>query len=166
MTRVLLKPAGNSCKAQFDHKSIGPSDVSALYLKPLLCNITVYRALQWKPSRLFSTQNFGKPQNIAAKREKLNRSALVRQALREHLRRLSVLELEERDRRGYQVRPQRIEEYLPWEEIRALLLGRQTSESDTADRQYVAVVSQSFGPLLAGQNPWAVIFILPFMTAW
>ena len=57
-----------------------------------------------------------KAADIAAKREKVNRSALVRQALREHLRRLSVLELEERDRRGYQVRPQRIEEYLPWEE--------------------------------------------------
>jgi metal-responsive CopG/Arc/MetJ family transcriptional regulator len=57
-----------------------------------------------------------KSADIAAKRQKVNRSALVRQALREHLRRLSVLDLEERDRRGYQVRPQRIEEYLPWEE--------------------------------------------------
>jgi metal-responsive CopG/Arc/MetJ family transcriptional regulator len=57
-----------------------------------------------------------KAADVAAKRQKVNRSALVRQALREHLRRLSVLELEERDRRGYQARPQRIEEYLPWEE--------------------------------------------------
>jgi metal-responsive CopG/Arc/MetJ family transcriptional regulator len=57
-----------------------------------------------------------KAADTAAKRQKVNRSALVRQALREHLMRLGVLELEERDRRGYQARPQRIEEYLPWEE--------------------------------------------------
>ncbi|HEV8041778.1 MAG TPA: ribbon-helix-helix protein, CopG family [Bryobacteraceae bacterium] len=58
-----------------------------------------------------------KAADIAAKRQKVNRSALIRQALQEHLRRLRVLELEERDRRGYQARPQRIEEYLPWEEV-------------------------------------------------
>jgi metal-responsive CopG/Arc/MetJ family transcriptional regulator len=57
-----------------------------------------------------------KAADIAAKRQKVNRSALVRQALREHLRRLSVLELEERDRRGYQARPQCIDEYLACEE--------------------------------------------------
>jgi metal-responsive CopG/Arc/MetJ family transcriptional regulator len=37
----------------------------------------------------------------AAKRTKKNRSALVRDALREHLRRLEVLAQEERDRAGY-----------------------------------------------------------------
>jgi metal-responsive CopG/Arc/MetJ family transcriptional regulator len=58
-----------------------------------------------------------KAADTAAKRQKVDRSALVRQALREHLRRLGVLELEERDRRGYQARPQRIEEYLPWEGV-------------------------------------------------
>jgi metal-responsive CopG/Arc/MetJ family transcriptional regulator len=57
-----------------------------------------------------------KAAHTAAKRQKVNRSALVRQALREHLRRLAVQDLEERDRRGYQARPQRVEEYLPWEE--------------------------------------------------
>ena len=31
--------------------------------------------------------------------------------------RLRLLELEEQDRLGYQARPQRIEEFLPWEEI-------------------------------------------------
>jgi metal-responsive CopG/Arc/MetJ family transcriptional regulator len=60
-----------------------------------------------------------KAADVAAKRQKLNRSALIRQALEEHLRRLRVLELEERDRRGYQARPQRIEEYRPWEEAAA-----------------------------------------------
>jgi metal-responsive CopG/Arc/MetJ family transcriptional regulator len=37
----------------------------------------------------------------AARRTKRNRSALVRDALREHLRRLETLALEERDRQGY-----------------------------------------------------------------
>ena len=37
----------------------------------------------------------------AARRTKRNRSELVREALREHLRRLEVCALEERDRRGY-----------------------------------------------------------------
>jgi metal-responsive CopG/Arc/MetJ family transcriptional regulator len=58
-----------------------------------------------------------KAADVAAKRQRVNRPALIRQALQEHLRRLRVLGLEERDRRGYQARPQRIEEYLPWEEI-------------------------------------------------
>ena len=57
-----------------------------------------------------------KAADIAARRQKVNRSALIRHALREHLRHLRVLDLEERDRRGYQAKPQRIEEYLPWEE--------------------------------------------------
>ena len=55
----------------------------------------------------------------AAKRQRVNRSALIRQALQEHLKRLRVAELEERDRRGYQAQPQRIEEYRPWEEVAA-----------------------------------------------
>jgi metal-responsive CopG/Arc/MetJ family transcriptional regulator len=57
--------------------------------------------------------------DVAAKRQKMNRSALIRCALQEHLRRLRVLDLEEHDRRGYQAQPQRIEEYRPWEEAAA-----------------------------------------------
>jgi metal-responsive CopG/Arc/MetJ family transcriptional regulator len=60
-----------------------------------------------------------KDADMAAKRQGLNRSALIRQALQEHLRRLRVLDLEERDRRGYQAQPQRIEEYRAWEEAAA-----------------------------------------------
>ena len=60
-----------------------------------------------------------KAADIAAKRQKMNRSALIRQALHEHLKRLRVVDLEERDRRGYQTQPQRIDEYLPWEEAAA-----------------------------------------------
>ncbi len=60
-----------------------------------------------------------KAADSAAKRQKVNRSALIRQALQEHLARLRILDLEERDRRGYQAQPQRVEEYRPWEEIAA-----------------------------------------------
>jgi metal-responsive CopG/Arc/MetJ family transcriptional regulator len=42
----------------------------------------------------------------AAKRTKQNRSALVRDALREHLRRLELRANEERDRQGYSRQPQ------------------------------------------------------------
>ena len=56
-----------------------------------------------------------KATDVAAKKQKVNRSALIRQALQEHLRRLGVLDLEERDRRGYEARPQRTEDSLPWE---------------------------------------------------
>ena len=42
----------------------------------------------------------------AAKRTKRNRSALVRDALREHLRRLELRASEERDRQGYSRQPQ------------------------------------------------------------
>lgn len=52
----------------------------------------------------------------AAKNENVNRSALIRQALQAHLKRLHILELEERDRRGYLAQPQREEEYMPWVE--------------------------------------------------
>jgi hypothetical protein len=34
---------------------------------------------------------------------------------------LRIRDLEERDRRGYQAKPQRQEEYLPWEEAAAWL---------------------------------------------
>jgi metal-responsive CopG/Arc/MetJ family transcriptional regulator len=42
----------------------------------------------------------------AAKKAKLNRSELVRIALREHLCRLETLESEQRDHRGYEKLPQ------------------------------------------------------------
>lgn len=57
-----------------------------------------------------------KAADTAAKRRKVNRSALIRQALQEHLSRVRLMDLEERDRRGYEEQPQRIEEYRPWEE--------------------------------------------------
>jgi metal-responsive CopG/Arc/MetJ family transcriptional regulator len=60
-----------------------------------------------------------KAADSAAKRQKVNRSALVREALREHLKRLKQRNLEERERRGYLAQPQREEEYLPWLEVAA-----------------------------------------------
>ena len=52
----------------------------------------------------------------AARRTNRNRSALVRDALREHLRRLEVRTREERDRQGYSKHPQRDDESLVWEQ--------------------------------------------------
>ena len=51
----------------------------------------------------------------AAKRTKRNRSALVRDALREHLRRLEVGASEERDRQGYSRQSQAEAETRDWE---------------------------------------------------
>ena len=53
--------------------------------------------------------------DVAARRSKQNRSALVREALREHLRRLEVRASEERDRAGYARRPQAEDETHLWE---------------------------------------------------
>lgn len=57
--------------------------------------------------------------DIEAKRQKVNRSALIRRALAEHLKRLRERELEDRDRRGYLARPQRVEEFRIWEDAAA-----------------------------------------------
>jgi metal-responsive CopG/Arc/MetJ family transcriptional regulator len=51
----------------------------------------------------------------AAKRTRRNRSALVRDALREHLRRLEVRASEDRDRQGYSRHPQAEAETKTWE---------------------------------------------------
>ena len=51
----------------------------------------------------------------AARRTKRNRSALVRDALREHLRRLEAQVREERDRKGYTRQPQSHNESHAWE---------------------------------------------------
>jgi metal-responsive CopG/Arc/MetJ family transcriptional regulator len=51
----------------------------------------------------------------AARRTRRNRSALVRDALREHLRRLEIQAKEERDRQGYSRKPHGRDEALAWE---------------------------------------------------
>jgi metal-responsive CopG/Arc/MetJ family transcriptional regulator len=51
----------------------------------------------------------------AARRTSQNRSALVRDALREHLQRLAVRDREKRDREGYSRQPQSRDESRLWE---------------------------------------------------
>jgi metal-responsive CopG/Arc/MetJ family transcriptional regulator len=51
----------------------------------------------------------------AARQTKRNRSALVRDALREHLKRLEVRSREARDREGYAKQPQGRDEISLWE---------------------------------------------------
>jgi len=51
----------------------------------------------------------------AARRTKRNRSALVRDALREHLHRLELRSKENRDHEGYRNQPQRQRESELWE---------------------------------------------------
>ncbi|MGA2712876.1 MAG: ribbon-helix-helix domain-containing protein [Bryobacteraceae bacterium] len=53
--------------------------------------------------------------NRVARQSKRNRSALVRDALREHIRRLEIRALEERDREGYSRKPQVPDESHDWE---------------------------------------------------
>lgn len=51
----------------------------------------------------------------AARRSKRNRSALIRDALRQHLRNLRIRELEERDRQGHSAGQQSSRESDAWE---------------------------------------------------
>ena len=51
----------------------------------------------------------------AAQRTKRNRSELIREALREHLRGLEVRALEERDRQGYSAQRSTLDEPVDWE---------------------------------------------------
>ena len=60
-----------------------------------------------------------KAADMAAKRRRVNRSALIRHALQEYLKRLHILELEEQDRRGYEAQPQKKAEIQAWEDAAA-----------------------------------------------
>ena len=55
----------------------------------------------------------------AARRRRVNRSALVREALREHLKRLATFENERRDRQGYENRPDTSDEFGVWDRMAA-----------------------------------------------
>jgi hypothetical protein len=55
--------------------------------------------------------------NEAAKRAGVNRSALIREALREHLKRLCACKVEARDRRGYRRRPDAAGDTAAWERV-------------------------------------------------
>lgn len=53
----------------------------------------------------------------AARKRRVNRSALVREAIREYLQRLTTQEREERDRRGYQKHPSDLSEFSAWDKV-------------------------------------------------
>jgi metal-responsive CopG/Arc/MetJ family transcriptional regulator len=53
--------------------------------------------------------------DVVARRAKVNRSALIREALRAHLKKLAILELERRDREGYEAVPRDPDEVSRWE---------------------------------------------------
>ena len=52
---------------------------------------------------------------VAARRTKLNRSALIREALRAHLKNLAIRERELRDRKGYEAARGDAAELSAWE---------------------------------------------------
>jgi metal-responsive CopG/Arc/MetJ family transcriptional regulator len=54
-----------------------------------------------------------------ARRRRVNRSALVREALREHLTRLAEREREQQDRAGYGARPLARGEFDAWDAVSA-----------------------------------------------
>ena len=68
-----------------------------------------------KTIRIVLNEKLLRATDKAARRTKQNRSALVREALREHLRRLDARALEERDRAGYSRLPQQRDEVQAWE---------------------------------------------------
>jgi len=53
--------------------------------------------------------------DAAARRTKQNRSALIRDALRAHLRKLHIRALEDQERAAYTRQPASLEESLMWE---------------------------------------------------
>jgi metal-responsive CopG/Arc/MetJ family transcriptional regulator len=53
----------------------------------------------------------------AARKLKINRSALFREALRAHLKRLDLLEKEKRDREGYARYPESLDEDGVWNRV-------------------------------------------------
>ena len=52
-----------------------------------------------------------------ARRTKLNRSALIREALRDYIKRLQIRELERLDREGYERRPDTESDLTGWERV-------------------------------------------------
>jgi len=55
----------------------------------------------------------------AAHQLKVNRSSVIRDALREHLRRLRVGDLERREREAYEKTPDDPAEFAAWDEVAA-----------------------------------------------
>lgn len=69
----------------------------------------------WKTIQVVLDSQLLQAVDRAARRTKRGRSALIREALEEHLRRLEISDREERDRAGYAKQSQAIDESLAWE---------------------------------------------------
>ena len=76
---------------------------------------TVERDRHMKTVQVVLDKELLRATDQAARRTKRNRSALVRDALREHLRRLEIHATELRDREGYSRQPQTPGESRRWE---------------------------------------------------
>jgi metal-responsive CopG/Arc/MetJ family transcriptional regulator len=61
--------------------------------------------------------NLLKAADRAVRKLKTNRSALFREALRAHLKRLDVLEREKKDREGYTRYPDSLDEAATWDKV-------------------------------------------------
>jgi predicted transcriptional regulator len=100
-------------------RGLETSEIAAI--SPLrLKNVRMWNIL-WMGLHIMETvqivldKNLLRATDYAARLTKRNRSALIRDALREHLRRLRVREAEDRDRAGYAKRPHSRHESLNWE---------------------------------------------------
>ena len=82
------------------------------------------RAPPWTNFRIMQTIHVAVDEHLlraadsAARRKKIDRSALVREALREHLKRLGQKDNERRDRLGYKHRPE-TDDLSAWEAVAA-----------------------------------------------
>lgn len=65
-----------------------------------MCGLYVDRTVHMQTIQIVLDTKLLKASDGAAKRQKVNRSALIRRALQEYLKRLRVVDLEERDRLG------------------------------------------------------------------
>ncbi len=72
-----------------------------------------------KPIQVLLDEKLLKATDQAASHANLDRSELIRVALRKHLRRLEVQVLEDRDRLGYEKTPQDDTEISDWESVLA-----------------------------------------------
>ena len=55
--------------------------------------------------------------DLAARRNRCNRSALIREALRRHLKDLRIQELERQERRAYLLHPDTEDDLAVWEKV-------------------------------------------------
>ena len=85
------------------------------FAKCLLCGVDCGMSSTMQIVQIVLDKKLLHAADEAAKRTGRNRSALVREALREHLRRLEVRAGEERDRQGYSRHPAADDEARGWE---------------------------------------------------